>query len=447
MATNTYVALDTKVLTSAVSSVTFTSINQGYTDLVLVVAGTATGNAPYFQVGNGSVDTGSNYSTTSLYGNGSSAGSARTTSATVGYLGGFVVGIGTSQANIIAHFQNYANTTTNKTVLSRLSAQQYQTEATVSLWRSTAAINTIKVGVNSDLWSVGSTFTLYGISSAGDIGTKATGGTITQDATHTYHTFTMSGNFVPNQSLTADMLVVAGGGAGGTGAGGGGGAGGVLGFASQSLTAQRYTVTVGGGGARGVDGGSTPTNGSDSQFGSLTASIGGGRGSYYTGPSNTPALTGGSGGGGGYDSPTGAAGTSGQGFAGGNGSGPSTYGCGGGGGAGGVGVTTSTAAGGNGGPGVNTYTNATWLSTGLSVTGMGVSGYIAGGGGGGSQNPNTTQSSGGTGGGGAGGTVNVLSAVSGIANTGSGGGGGASGIAGVSSGAGGSGIVIIRYAN
>jgi hypothetical protein len=162
----TYEPIATTTLGSTASSYTFTSIPSTYTDLILIVTGTGTGNAPYFQVGNGSVDTGSNYSTTSLYGNGSSAGSSRTTSATVGYLGGFVTGIGTSQANIIAHFQNYSNATTNKTVLSRLNAQQYQVETTVSLWRSTSAINTIKVGLSSDLWSIGSTFTLYGIAAA-----------------------------------------------------------------------------------------------------------------------------------------------------------------------------------------------------------------------------------------------------------------------------------------
>jgi hypothetical protein len=444
MATNTYVALDVKTVTTAVPSITFTSIPSTYTDLVLVSNISQSNGYMLGRVGSSNtIDTGSNYSRTYLLGNGSTATSARSSNVTEFYM---MSATSTSQfAPTITHFQNYSNTTTNKTFLSRSNDGSAAVEAAVFLWRSTAAINTISIIAPSGNIAVGSTFTLYGISSAGDIGTKATGGTITQDATHTYHTFSMSGNFVPNQSLTADILVVAGGGAGGQGAGGGGGAGGVLGFASQSLTAQRYTVTVGGGGTGGAG---IPVNGSNSQFGSLTASVGGGRGAYYVGPSATPALTGGSGGGGGYDSLTGAAGTSGQGNAGGNAAGNPNYGCGGGGGAGAVGGSTSTAVGGNGGAGVNTYTNATWLSTGLSVTGMGVGGYIAGGGGGGSQHPNTaTISSGGSGGGGAGASGAVLAAVSGIANTGSGGGGGASGIAGTTSGNGGSGIVIIRYAN
>jgi hypothetical protein len=40
MATNTYVALDTQTLGSTAGSVTFSSIPQSYTDLVLVFAGT-----------------------------------------------------------------------------------------------------------------------------------------------------------------------------------------------------------------------------------------------------------------------------------------------------------------------------------------------------------------------------------------------------------------------
>jgi hypothetical protein len=37
MATNTYVALDTKTIATAATSVEFTSIPQGYTDLILSV--------------------------------------------------------------------------------------------------------------------------------------------------------------------------------------------------------------------------------------------------------------------------------------------------------------------------------------------------------------------------------------------------------------------------
>ncbi len=80
MATNTYVALDTKTLTSNATSVVFTSINQGYTDLILVCnSGQVTADTSYnLRVGtSNSIDTGNNYSDTALNGNGSTASSYR----------------------------------------------------------------------------------------------------------------------------------------------------------------------------------------------------------------------------------------------------------------------------------------------------------------------------------------------------------------------------------
>ena len=84
MATNTYVALQTQTLVSSAASVTFTSIPQGYTDLVLVIAGRDDrgGGSVADSFGmtfNTDTSTGStNYSTTHLTGNGSSATSSRT---------------------------------------------------------------------------------------------------------------------------------------------------------------------------------------------------------------------------------------------------------------------------------------------------------------------------------------------------------------------------------
>ena len=124
-------------------------------------------------------------------------------------------------------------------------------------------------------------------------GPSVTGGTLYSDATYYYRAFTTTGTLtVSGGSLTADVLVVAGGGGGGDFAGGGGGAGGVLGFASQVLTPNSYSVTVGAGGA-----GSTPavnggSNGGNSQFGSLTSTIGGGLGTLNNG-ATTNGATGG----------------------------------------------------------------------------------------------------------------------------------------------------------
>ena len=61
------------------------------------------------------------------------------------------------------NIMNYANTTTNKTVLTRYSDAANNIEANAGLWRSTAAINSIALAMSSGNLIPGSTFTLYGI--------------------------------------------------------------------------------------------------------------------------------------------------------------------------------------------------------------------------------------------------------------------------------------------
>ena len=156
--TATYDCIATTTLGSAQASVTFSSISGSYTDLVLVIGGAlSSSDGPTLQFNN---DTGSNYSDTFLYGNGSSATSGRNSSQSemaIGYMD-------TGQSNMIVHIMNYANTTTYKTALGRGNAPAALTIARVGLWRSTAAISTIKVKLSGVLtFNSGSTFTLYGI--------------------------------------------------------------------------------------------------------------------------------------------------------------------------------------------------------------------------------------------------------------------------------------------
>ena len=432
MPTNTYVAIETQTLTSAVSSVTLGSggtIPQTYTDLVLVITGTT--NSPSNPVLQFNGDTTTNYSHTYISGNGSAASSGRRTNQNYIFTGENAYMNSTTRSMGIVQIMNYSNATTFKTVLSRYNNSATATDALVGLWRKTPeAITSIVVTTGSaNTFSVGCTFTLYGIANSNIGAPKAFGGTITQDANYTYHTFGASGTFTPQQSLTADVLVVAGGGGGGWNAGAGGGAGGLLYYASQSLTATNYTCTVGAGGTA-LTGTGQGNNGSNSQFAALTASVGGGGGGY----SATAGSAGGSAGGSGQNSATvTAASPAGQGNAGGGNNG-------GGGGASAAGQTGYGAGGtqtGLGGSGSSAYSS--WgITTG---TGHNVSGtvYYAGGGAG------YARISGGgalptTGSNGGGGATYMAGAV----NTG--GGGGADGISG-NGGGGGSGIVIIRYAN
>jgi hypothetical protein len=443
---NTYTELLRTTVGTAASSVTLSlSGISGYTDLVLVANCKNTTGATYGLLLQYNGDTASNYSTTLLWGNGSSASSFRYTTQYNGVFAGWAGS--TNFSPYIINIQNYANSTTFKTTLTRSSDAGDRVGAMVGLWRNTAAITSINISFEPTAnIAVGSTFSLYGIANADQGAAKATGGIITEDSQYWYHTFGASGAFIPKQSLTCDVLVVAGGGGagGGTRDGGGGGAGGLIAHTSQSLTATSYNVTVGGGGGGGTDNRGT-SNGTDSQFASLTAGTGGGRGGGYSGSSQAP--TSGGSGGGGQHSQSGAAGT--QGNAGGAGNSSFSFGFFGGGGGGytAVGANATNSIAGAGGAGTSSYSS--WgLAAGI---GENVSGtvYFAGGGGGGQQADGTPlPAAGGLGGGGRGNAGTVFAGVAGTANTGGGGGGGgwanASG-PGVG-GNGGSGVVIIRYA-
>ena len=159
----------TYTVPSSASSYTFTDISGAYTDFRLICSAITTTNGYAMTLGiNG--DTGSNYSQTFISGNGSTAQSARYSNATNTsmYLGGWVNGYdSTAPTTITAEFQNYANTTTNKTVLWRSSTGTRNTESGVILWRNTAAITSITIYAQSgSSIAANSTFTIYGIKAA-----------------------------------------------------------------------------------------------------------------------------------------------------------------------------------------------------------------------------------------------------------------------------------------
>jgi len=245
---------------------------------------------------------------------------------------------------------------------------------------------------------------------------------------------------------TVSYLIVAGGGGGGTRGGGGGGAGGYQTSTTTLSPGLSYTVTVGAGGAGSNVQSVQGSNGSNSVFGSLTASVGGGGGGSNNNGAINKGVAGGSGGGGapvGFSTPNslGGAGTTGQGNKGGDAVGLAPYsGPGGGGGASAAGVDATA--------GNNNGTNG-GAGTSSSISGSAVT--YAGGGGGACYDPADSPGTGGAGGGGNGADGGALPGGNGTANRGGGGGGGGgSGVPGGGdngqAGNGGSGIVIISYA-
>ena len=162
--TATYEKIATTTLGSASSSVSFTSISGAYTDLrIIIVTGqTPLNNAISWQYNS---DTGTNYSNTALLGNGTSAFSTR--ASTQPRITGFGdLGSSALSSLIKIDINNYSNTTTYKTALTRFdSIPKGRTAAVVSLWRSLSAITSIAFSFEngSDTFPTGSTFTIYGI--------------------------------------------------------------------------------------------------------------------------------------------------------------------------------------------------------------------------------------------------------------------------------------------
>jgi hypothetical protein len=169
---STYTPIATTTLGSTQGTVTFSSIPSTYTDLVIIInagfSNAASDNQ--FEVRfNG--DSGTNYSVTSLLGNGSAASSNRQSNNTYAEMFQRISRVSLT-SNIILNIQNYSNTTTFKTMLARVnapdSASNPGTAVNVNLWRSTAAINSVAMSnyAGGNTFLAGSTFTLYGIAAA-----------------------------------------------------------------------------------------------------------------------------------------------------------------------------------------------------------------------------------------------------------------------------------------
>ena len=159
---STYTPIATTTLGSSASSYTFNSIPTTYTDLELVLnLAPSSATNPIFQFGNGSADPLANYSQTFVSGTGSVANSNRTTS--TNQLQAFINAAASGQSTIICKFQNYANTLVYKSILMRAGGAGNETTASVGLWRSSAAINTLLVSANM---AAGTSLTLYGILAA-----------------------------------------------------------------------------------------------------------------------------------------------------------------------------------------------------------------------------------------------------------------------------------------
>ena len=159
MPTPTYKALANITLSSSAASVTFGSIPSTYRDLVVVVAGSASGGDGIYVRFNS--DTGSNYSFVRMFGTGTTNGSTSGSSQTSGEFGE----IWTAQNVNLLHIMDYSATDKHKTFLGRTASPSNVIMAHAGRWANTSTVDTVTIRTSVTNFSSGTSFALYGIES------------------------------------------------------------------------------------------------------------------------------------------------------------------------------------------------------------------------------------------------------------------------------------------
>jgi hypothetical protein len=159
---STMTPIATSTLSANATTVTFSNIPQTYTDLFIVVNMIGVGASnPGLRFNS---DGGANYSASAVSGSGTAASSYRYTNDTNMKFHNSGANFDNVWNTFTGQVMNYSNSTTNKTVLARLSSNEV--DAAVGLWRSTAAITSVSVITHTNNFGSGSTFTIYGVKSA-----------------------------------------------------------------------------------------------------------------------------------------------------------------------------------------------------------------------------------------------------------------------------------------
>jgi hypothetical protein len=155
-----YTALANVTLGSNAATVTFSSINQGYRDLVLVISiSSASDGFDYIRL-NG--DTGSNYNMLNMEGVANITQSISYANNT--YLNPSM-GSGGNNATTTINFMDYSATDKQKSILWRFNKPSLVLNATAARWASTSAITSISFFQSgTNVYAAGSTFALYGVS-------------------------------------------------------------------------------------------------------------------------------------------------------------------------------------------------------------------------------------------------------------------------------------------
>ncbi len=167
----TYEMVDKYTAATAQTSVTFSSIPQTYTDLVIVTNAIANVTGADLFVVHFNGDNASNtYSLQSVYGTGTTYGTYSANNQVGHVIGNLSTNTSSEYALSTFHIMNYTNTTTWKPFMCRsnsVSTSGIYMDLTAGTWRSTSAITAIQLRtVNGYQIKAGSTLTMYGIKAA-----------------------------------------------------------------------------------------------------------------------------------------------------------------------------------------------------------------------------------------------------------------------------------------
>jgi hypothetical protein len=152
-----YVALGTTTLSSAASSITFSSIPATYKDLI-VIGNFNGGTAGTFSIRlNG--DSGTNYSRVWMLGSGSGSGNSGTSTNNAYRLFSY----GSTRAVGIAQLMDYSASDKQKTLLWRGNDASAEVIAIAGRWANTSVVTSLNVFSQDGTFASGSTFSLYGV--------------------------------------------------------------------------------------------------------------------------------------------------------------------------------------------------------------------------------------------------------------------------------------------
>lgn len=166
-------SIQTYTLSSGTAQVEFSSIPSTYKHLQVrgIILNAPTGDNVAIRLGNGSIDTGSNYASHQIQGDGASVTAAASTSQNAAYLSGLCQASSIYPFAFVYDILDYANTNKNKTIRG-LSGQDgngsgtataWRITFTSGLWQSTSAVTNLRIYLPAGNMGQYTQIALYGI--------------------------------------------------------------------------------------------------------------------------------------------------------------------------------------------------------------------------------------------------------------------------------------------